>query len=60
MPYRVEWVAGLLGCIRRKMALVQDGPARVDDLCNASWIMLLASLSRRGLGSVEIDGWKRH
>ncbi len=39
---------------------MQNGFACIDDLRSAEWDRLVASLVRHGLGSVEIDGWKRH
>jgi SAM-dependent methyltransferase len=39
---------------------MQNGFGCIDDLRDAKWDRLVASLGQRGLGSVEIDGWKRH
>jgi len=39
---------------------MQNGFACIDDLRSAEWDGLVASLSQRGLGSLQIDGWIRH
>src|SRR5271167_447747 len=39
---------------------MQNGFACIDDLRDAAWSEQVARLGQRGLGSVELDGWKEH
>lgn len=39
---------------------MQNGFACIDDLRDAAWDEQVARLAKRGLGSVELDGWKEH
>ena len=40
--------------------MIENGFACIDDLRDVAWDDKIASLSKRDLGSVELDGWKKH